>query len=461
MAKIYSTPYNVQNNQGALLTRHPAPRWSVRATTWAQHAECLAALRRVVFIEEQGVPEALEWDGLEHTASHFLALDSKGTPVGCARLLPNGHIGRMAVLKAHRGRGVGRALLLAVLQTARQQGLGWLHLNAQTHAAGFYARLGFQPVSGEFPDAGIPHLRMELVMEHHTDALNRQFAIAGQLGFVDAAPGMPVAEITTPYASARIAVQGAQVLEWQPTGQQPVLWVSRAAVYQPGKGVRGGVPVCWPWFGAGEAGKPAHGFVRTRMWEVRETGLGPADSVFIRFGMKDDESTRALWDHPFDLELVVSVGAALNMELVTRNTGAAPFVITEGLHTYFRVGNIHKTRVLGLENAVYLDKVRDFARDIQQGTLSFSGETDRIYLNTAADCIIDDAGLNRKIRVAKSGSTSTVVWNPWAEKEKGFADMAMGEYQDMLCVETVNAGDDCVTVAAGGKHRLLAFVGVE
>jgi len=432
----------------------------IETVSWAQQSATLASLRRAVFIEEQGVPEALEWDGQDAAAVHFIALDH-GSAIGCARLLADGHLGRMAVLPAWRGKGVGRALLSAILHAARQQHLGRLYLNAQTHAAGFYARFGFQSVGAEFSDADIPHLRMELVMEQHTDNLNQQFAIAGQLEFVDAAAGVPVAEITTPHATARIAVQGAQVLEWQPKGQQPVLWVSRAALYQPGKGVRGGVPVCWPWFGAGEAGKPAHGFVRTRLWEVREAGQGMADSVFIRFGMKDDESTRALWDHAFDLELMVTVGAALKMELVTRNTGTTAFEISEGLHTYFHVGDIRHTRVLGLEDTVYLDKVLDFARATQTGAVSFSGETDRVYINTTADCVIEDAKLNRKIRVAKSGSTATVVWNPWIEKEKSFADMAAGEYQQMLCVETVNAGDARVTVAAGAVHSLVAFVSLE
>jgi len=432
----------------------------VETVSWAQQSDTLASLRRTVFIEEQGVPETLEWDGQDAAATHFIALD-RGSAVGCARLLADGHIGRMAVLPAWRGKGAGRALLNAVLHAARQQHLGWLYLNAQTHAAGFYARFGFQPVGAEFPDADIPHLRMELVMPQHTDTLNQQFAIAGKLEFVDATAGVPMVEITTPHASARIAVQGAQVLEWQPSAQQPVLWVSRAAVYQPGKGVRGGVPVCWPWFGAGEAGKPAHGFVRTRMWEVRETGQGMADSIFIRFGMKDDESTRALWNYAFDLELIVTVGAALKMELVTRNTGPTAFEISEGLHTYFRVGDIRLTRVLGLENTEYLDKVLDFARATQTGAVSFNGETDRVYVDTTTDCVIDDAKLNRRIRVAKSGSAATVVWNPWTEKEKGFTDMAAGEYQEMVCVETVNAGDARVTVAAGAAHSLVAFIGLE
>jgi glucose-6-phosphate 1-epimerase len=259
---------------------------------------------------------------------------------------------------------------------------------------------------------------------------------------------------------ARIAVQGGQVLEWQPRGHKPVLWVSKAAVYQAGKGVRGGVPVCWPWFGMLE-GKPAHGFVRTRMWEVRETREDLADTVVVRLGIKDDESSRAMWNHAFDLELSVTVGAALKIELVTRNTGDAPFTITDALHTYFRVGDINQTQVSGLEDTTYLDKVRDFAQTLQTGPITFSGETDRVYVNTAADCLIQDPALGRNIRVAKSGSTSTVVWNPWTDKEKGFADMATGEYRDMLCVETTNAGSDEVTLAPGAKHSLVAFIGVE
>ena len=290
-------------------------------------------------------------------------------------------------------------------------------------------------------------------------ALNQQFAIPNVLKFVEAGAGVPVIEITGTDASARIAVQGAQVLEWQPVGQQPVLWVSRAAVYQPGKGVRGGVPVCWPWFGAGEAGKPAHGFVRTRMWHVRETGQN-AQGVFVKLGIGDDAETRALWDHAFDLELIVVAGKMLTMELVTHNTCVEPFTITDALHTYFRTGDITKTEVLGLDNTSYLDKVLDFGQAIQRGAVTFSGETDRVYLDTQAECVINDAELKRKIYVAKSGSDSTVVWNPWAEKEMGFADMAAGEYREMLCVETCNAATDTVTVAPGQSHHLVATVSV-
>ena len=432
----------------------------VRVLSWAEGEAVLSELRRRVFIEEQQVPEELEWDGEDAQALHFLAM-IEGQPVGCARLLPDGHIGRMAVLKAWRGRGAGRRLMKVILMEAERLRLGHLFLNAQTRAVGFYLKYGFNQVGGEFPDARIPHVRMEKTLDNYSETLNTRFGLPGKLRIKDAAPGIPVIEITTPDAVARIAVQGGQVLEWQPKGHKPVLWVSRAAVYQAGKGVRGGVPVCWPWFGAGEAGKPAHGFVRTRMWEVRETREDLAGTVLVRLGIRDDESTRTMWNHAFDLELIVTVGAALKMELLTRNTGDAPFTLTDALHTYFRVGDIGQTQVSGLENTTYLDKVRDFARTLQSGAITFTGETDRVYLDTTSDCLIHDNALGRVIRVAKSGSASTVVWNPWTEKEKGFADMAAGEYKDMLCVETCNAGDDVVTIQPGARHSLVAFLGVE
>ncbi len=296
-------------------------------------------------------------------------------------------------------------------------------------------------------------------MNQDIENLNRQFGIASVLNFADV-NGLPVIEIETAAATARIAIQGGQLLEWQPAGQQPVIWISRAAVYQAGKGVRGGVPVCWPWFGAGEPGKPAHGFVRTRMWQVRATGQD-AGGTFARLGIKDDADTHAIWYHAFDLELVVHVGPTLSMELITYNTGSASMRITEALHTYFRIGDIGQTEVLGLNQTAYQDKVSGQDSQVQTGPVAFTGETDRIYLDTQADCIITDERLGRRIRVAKQGSDTTVVWNPWTEKEKTFADMSAGEYRDMLCVETCNAANDVIVLQPGEKHSLRAELSVE
>jgi glucose-6-phosphate 1-epimerase len=290
------------------------------------------------------------------------------------------------------------------------------------------------------------------------DTLNRHFGLPGALHFVMGRAGLPEAEIQTPQASARVALQGAHLLAWQPAGAAPVIWVSQAAVFAPGQPVRGGVPVCWPWFGARE-GLPMHGFARTRLWQVRETSLDAAGQVVLRLGLQDDADTRALWNHAFDLELLLTLGATLSMALISRNTGDQPFTLTDALHTYFCVTDIHQTAVQGLDGCDYLDKVRNFAQARQAGVVEFTGETDRIYVDTTADCVIEDRVQKRAIRVGKSGSSSTVVWNPW--RDKVFADMAAGEYQHMLCVETCNAGPDQVTLAPGQSHALNARFAVD
>jgi glucose-6-phosphate 1-epimerase len=296
-------------------------------------------------------------------------------------------------------------------------------------------------------------------MTQTLESLNSRFGLAGTLHFVDGGAGLPVAEITTAQASARIALQGAHLLAWQPAGQSPVLWVSEAAVHAPGQAVRGGVPVCWPWFGARD-GLPAHGFVRTRLWDLRSASLDAAGQLVLRLGISDDASTRALWDFAFDLELWVTVGPTLGLALITRNTGAAAFTITQALHSYFCVGDIEQTSVLGLDGCDYLDKVQNFAPARQSGAVQFTGETDRIYTDTTADCVIEDRARGRSIRVAKQGSTSTVVWNPWREREQAISDMAAGEHRHMLCVETCNAGPDQVTLAPGVRHTLAALMSV-
>lgn len=289
--------------------------------------------------------------------------------------------------------------------------------------------------------------------------LTARFAIPGCLRFMEIAPGVPIIDIVTPLATARVALQGAQVLAWRPDGMPPVLWLSGAAVFEPGKAVRGGIPVCWPWFGD-RPGHSAHGFVRTRFWELRETSLDAAGQVHLRLGLQDDAATRTLWDHAFDLELHLTVGTTLSLVLTTCNTGPHTFTLTEALHTYFSVGDIRQTTVQGLSGTHYFDKVQGYAPAQQSGPVHFTGETDRVYLDTTADCVIDDVDQSRSITVAKTGSHSTVVWNPWAEREKAMVDMAAGDYQRMVCVETANAGAQVITVAPGESHALCMWVNV-
>jgi glucose-6-phosphate 1-epimerase len=294
--------------------------------------------------------------------------------------------------------------------------------------------------------------------EYSLDDLNDRFGIAGRLRFTRADSGPTLAEIDSPDGSARIALEGGQLLSWTPAGQAPVVWLSPQAVYKPGKSLRGGAPICWPWFGAhpDDAALPGHGFARNKPWQVLGSMLEDDGAIRLDLALIQDDGTRALWPHSAELSLSVTVGARLRMALTTRNTGDRPIAISEAIHTYFNVSDVANVLIGGLEGCSYIDKVDDSRRKIQQGPVTIAAEVDRVYLNTTAECIIGDPGPRRRIHIAKSGSRSTVVWNPWSEKGAAFGDMGNDGYRHMLCVETANALDDSVTIAAGASHTLVA-----
>jgi glucose-6-phosphate 1-epimerase len=293
--------------------------------------------------------------------------------------------------------------------------------------------------------------------------LNARFAIADQASFAAGPGGFPIVSVRNAHADAAIALQGADVTSFQPHGQEHVLFLSRHAVYAPGKAIRGGIPICWPWFGPHptDPTKPDHGFARTRPWSVLDTTAMPDGATRVRLGLTDDAATRALWPHAFALELTVTVGATLEVTLVARNTGHEPFVCGGALHSYFRVGDATAITIQGLEETAYVDKVDGGRLKVQQGTVTIAGETDRVYTDTTAVCVIVDSTLGRRVTVAKEGSRSTVVWNPWCDKARRLADLGDDEYTEMVCVEVANAGDDTVTVAPGGEHRLGTTIGAE
>ncbi|MGB0387196.1 MAG: D-hexose-6-phosphate mutarotase [Ardenticatenaceae bacterium] len=295
------------------------------------------------------------------------------------------------------------------------------------------------------------------------DDLNTLFSIPGHITFKAGPGGLPVAEIANAHALATVALHGGHVTAFEPRGQQAVLWVSRLARYKLGKAIRGGIPVIWPWFGphATDRNKPSHGFARTTMWRVVGSDVLANQATQIRLAISDNERTHALWPHAFELEVVITVGKTLQVELVMRNRGDEPFTCSGALHSYFKVSDVTDIAIHGLEDGTYIDQLDDFQRKVQQGAVTISAETDRIYLDSPADCVIDDPGLSRRIRIQKSGSRSTVVWNPWRAKAQRTADFGDQEYPEMLCIETANAGDDLVTVPAGGEHRLTAIISVE
>ncbi len=293
--------------------------------------------------------------------------------------------------------------------------------------------------------------------------LNQRFSIPGHVSFKEIAPGLAMAEIANAHAAASVVLQGAHLTTWQPRGQAPVIWLSPLAKFLPGKSIRGGVPVCWPWFGphAGDAKLPGHGFARTVMWEVLETRALPDGATFLRFGLVGSEVTRTQWPHPSGAQLEITVGATLKVELATRNSGAEAFALGEALHTHFHVSDLANVRITGLEGCEYLDKVGAPARRRQDGAVAIASEVDRIYLDVPGDCLIEDGGLRRRIRIAGTGARSAVVWNPWIEKAEKMGDFGPDGYRGMVCVETANAADNVVTVAPGTEHRMAAVYSVE
>jgi glucose-6-phosphate 1-epimerase len=277
----------------------------------------------------------------------------------------------------------------------------------------------------------------------------------------DLTPGYPVLEITHPTCTARVALHGAHLMEWTPAGQKPVLYMSPQAIFEEGKPIRGGVPVCWPWFGANEtdASLPAHGFVRIRFWELTESSEN-SSGVTLKFALQDNEETRKLWPHAFRAELEMRLGAAMHLALRMINPGTTPFEITGALHTYLTVGDIHRVTVEGLDGTEYLDTVGG-RRDMhtQVGDVKFDREVDRNY-HTSGEVRVQDAAWNRTITVQPFGSHTAVVWNPWIEKSKKLADLPDDAYQGFVCVETANAWRDRVIVAPGAEHTLATTVRV-
>jgi len=294
-------------------------------------------------------------------------------------------------------------------------------------------------------------------------ALNERHALGTALRFGSGAGGLVFARIDNAHAQATICLQGAHVTHWQPRTQaEPVLWLSPAARYAPGTPIRGGIPVCWPWFGPAPAGAaaPAHGFARTQRWGVQASATEADGATRLQLHLHDTAATRALWPQAFALELHLVVGATLEVTLLSHNTGDRTYTISEALHSYFRVGDIGAIGLEGLEGAEFTDTAAGARRARQHGAVRFAQETDRVY-DSAAACTIDDPLLQRRIHIEKWGSASTVVWTPWDAKAARLGDLgegtpAAGAWRGLLCVESANALAAGVALAPGQRHALRA-----
>ena len=291
-----------------------------------------------------------------------------------------------------------------------------------------------------------------------------RFAIPDALRFEVAPGGLVRVVISTPAAEAELYLQGAHLARWTPRGQRPVLFVSPKSLFAPGKAIRGGVPIIFPWFGSRSDGKPgpAHGFARTSEWTMESARLREDAGLEITLALASNDGTRALFDSDFRLRFRVTIGSELEMELEARNEGNQPFSYEEALHTYLAISDIRQVSVSGLEGTAYIDKTDGFKGKKQDSELvRIAKETDQVHLSTAATCTIHDPVWNRRIVIEKSGSNSTVIWNPWMDKAKGMSDMGAESWKEMLCVETANAADNAVHLSPGSSHKLTAKISIE
>jgi glucose-6-phosphate 1-epimerase len=293
------------------------------------------------------------------------------------------------------------------------------------------------------------------------DALNGQFGIGGIAEVVAGSGGLSKLVVKTRAAAAEIYLHGAQVTAWKPTGAEEILFLSEHSIWQASRAIRGGIPICFPWFRAkaDDASAPAHGFVRTKEWQL-EAVSAEDEVVALRLVTESDDSTRRWWNHEFRLVHRITIGPTLQMELTAENTGTTEWSFEEALHTYFKVGDVQQVRVRGLDGVRYLDN-RDGNREkVQGGDVVIAEATDRAYIGTRNALELVDSTLRRVIRTDKDHSETTVVWNPWEQGAAALTDFGNEEWRRMTCVEACNILGAAVRLGPGQSHTMTARLSV-
>ena len=293
------------------------------------------------------------------------------------------------------------------------------------------------------------------------EELDRRFAIAGIAQVMAGNGGLPTVRITSPAASAEIYLHGAQVTSWKPAGAEEVIFLSEHSRWEDGHAIRGGIPICFPWFRAkaDDPNAPAHGFVRTKAWQL-ESVTRDGDAVTVSMSIGSDESTRKWWPGEFWLVHRVTFGTELKLELEVTNTGTTSLRLEEALHTYHRVGHVDNIRLRGLDGVTYLDNTDSNREKMQYGDVVLASQTDSAYLNTRHALELVDPELRRRIRIVKENSLTTVVWNPWREGAQALSDLGNDEWQQMVCAEASNILGFAVNLAPGQQHTMRASIRV-
>jgi glucose-6-phosphate 1-epimerase len=297
--------------------------------------------------------------------------------------------------------------------------------------------------------------------------LDRQLGIPGVARISEGNGGLARVQITGAFGEGEIYLHGAHVTSWKPAGNEEVLFVSTKSRWEEGQAIRGGIPICFPWFRgkSDDPHAPAHGFVRIKTWQLEsivEAASGENENgVAVTMFTQSDEHTRKWWPGRFRLVHRVTFGSELRLELICTNAGTTPFRFEEALHTYNRIADIPDVRLQGLDGVSYLDNTESNKEKTQRGDVTIASPTDSAYCHTQNEVDLLDANKKRRIRLRKEHSLTTVVWNPWSEGAARLKDLGDGEWRQFLCVEASNILDAANHLAPGQQHRMAAALTVE
>jgi len=293
--------------------------------------------------------------------------------------------------------------------------------------------------------------------------LNKEFSLGGIVKFSGQRDELISLTVSNKYAEAKICLYGAQVMSFIPHNSQEVLWMSPKSNFEVGQPIRGGIPVCFPWFGPHKSDpqKPQHGFGRLMYWQVIETSVKSTGETIVILQMDASDKTRAFWPFDFTARLTVIVGQTLVVSLEVKNLSTEDFEYTCALHSYYNISSIRNISISGLQGTPYHSQL-DGGEYVQESPkLEILSAETRHYYNTEAACLLQDSGFKRKIRIAKEGSRVTTVWNPGKETCATIGDMPFDAYLYFVCVEAVNAMDDVIHLSPAQSHTTRVVIGLE
>ncbi|CCW32605.1 D-hexose-6-phosphate mutarotase [Xenorhabdus nematophila] len=257
----------------------------------------------------------------------------------------------------------------------------------------------------------------------------------------------PLIVVSHPKARGVVSIQGAHLITWQPSGEKPVLWVSEKTAFSTGTAIRGGIPICWPWFGS--SATPSHGFARILPWELK-AHTENENGVMLTFTLQDNASTHQLWPHEFTLIARFKLGETCEIELESHGEYQA----IGALHSYFNISDINQIRVSGL-GGHFIDSVIDREQYVHENLL-FKGRTDRIYTEPEDFSLLRDPQWKRTIEIHHYHHSDVVCWNPGATLSSSMKDMSHEGYKNMACIETARINKPLH--AKNGKPDRLSVV---